>query len=272
MGVGDLVSAFGQTPPTKVHRFARFQVGNTVAYGLVEKDQIRQLDGDLFGEWKPGEKTYPLDSVKLLVPVERPGQVIALAGSYKSHLGGSDHVTTVVTTTKVTTNTTSGETTHRQQHHGRDREAGRSARKIPHAASVLQDALVLDRRRREHRVAARQQGSALRGRTGDRHRPHDRERLGAGSAAVHSGRHLRQRRQRSRLAEERRAMVARQGERHVRPRRSVSLPRASTTTTCSCNCGSTARRCKRKTPANSSTTCPSWSVSSASTSRCTRAI
>ncbi|MEX2113132.1 MAG: fumarylacetoacetate hydrolase family protein [Pirellulales bacterium] len=97
-------------PPTKVHRYARFQLGDTVAYGLVENDQIRQIDGDLFGEWKPGEKTYPLASVKLLVPVDRPSQVIALAGSYKSHLGGADHVTTVVTTTKVTTNTQSGET------------------------------------------------------------------------------------------------------------------------------------------------------------------
>jgi 2-keto-4-pentenoate hydratase/2-oxohepta-3-ene-1,7-dioic acid hydratase in catechol pathway len=104
-------TADAQSPPNKVQHFARFQVGNAVAYGLVEKDQIRQLEGDLFGEWKPGDKTYPLDSVKLLVPVERPQQVIALAGSYKSHLGGSDFVTTIVTTTKVTTNTSRGETT-----------------------------------------------------------------------------------------------------------------------------------------------------------------
>jgi 2-keto-4-pentenoate hydratase/2-oxohepta-3-ene-1,7-dioic acid hydratase in catechol pathway len=96
--------------PTKVHRYCRFQIDSTVAYGLVEGDQVRQIDGDLLGEWKPGNKTYPLSSVKLLVPVERPSQVIALAGSYKSHLGGGDHVTTAVTTTKVTTNATSGET------------------------------------------------------------------------------------------------------------------------------------------------------------------
>jgi 2-keto-4-pentenoate hydratase/2-oxohepta-3-ene-1,7-dioic acid hydratase in catechol pathway len=42
--------------------------------------------------------------------VARPSQVIALAGSYKSHLGGSDNVTTITTTTKITT-TASGETT-----------------------------------------------------------------------------------------------------------------------------------------------------------------
>ncbi len=49
-----------QTPPTKVHRYARFQIDGTVAYGLVEGDQIRQIDGDLLGEWKPGTKAYPL--------------------------------------------------------------------------------------------------------------------------------------------------------------------------------------------------------------------
>ncbi len=95
----------------EVTRYARFQVGNTVAYGIVEKDQIRQIDGDLFGEWKPGKRTYPLDSVKLLIPVARPSQVLALAGSYKSHLGGGNRVTTIVTTTKVTTDVDTGKTT-----------------------------------------------------------------------------------------------------------------------------------------------------------------
>lgn len=95
----------------EVTRYARFQVGNTVAYGIVEKDQIRQIDGDLFGEWKPGSRTFPLDSVKLLAPVARPSKVLALAGSYKSHLGGGNQVTTIVTTTKVTTDVATGKTT-----------------------------------------------------------------------------------------------------------------------------------------------------------------
>ncbi len=94
----------------EVTRYARFQVGGTTAYGVVEGDQIRQIDGDLFDEWKAGERSFPLSSVKLLVPVERPSQVIALAGSYKSHLGAGDFVTTIVTTTKVTTNPKTGET------------------------------------------------------------------------------------------------------------------------------------------------------------------
>jgi 2-keto-4-pentenoate hydratase/2-oxohepta-3-ene-1,7-dioic acid hydratase in catechol pathway len=100
-----------QAADAKVQRYARFQIGNTVAYGIVERDQVRQIDGDLFGSWKPTDHTYPLTSVKLLVPVARPSQVLALAGSYKSHLGGGNLVTTVVTTTKVTTSSASGEST-----------------------------------------------------------------------------------------------------------------------------------------------------------------
>ena len=95
----------------KVTRYARFQVGDTVAYGIVEGDHVRQIDGDLFDKWQATDRRIPLSSVKLLVPSARPTQVLALAGNFKSHLGGGDHVTTVTTTTKVTTNVKSGQTT-----------------------------------------------------------------------------------------------------------------------------------------------------------------
>ncbi len=95
----------------KVTRYARFQAGDTVAYGIIEGDVVRQIDGDLFAIWKPTDRTYPLSSVKLLVPVARPSKVLALAGSYKSHLGAGDNIATVTTTTKVTTSGQTGQTT-----------------------------------------------------------------------------------------------------------------------------------------------------------------
>lgn len=101
-----VVSAADKVPAVK---FARFQVGDTTAYGIVEGDTVRQLEGDLFGKWKKTDVTHPLSGVKLLVPCQ-PTQVIALAGNYKSHLGGDDTVTTITTTTKVTTSA-AGETT-----------------------------------------------------------------------------------------------------------------------------------------------------------------
>jgi len=92
-------------------RYARFEADGRTSYGIVEGDNIRALDGDLFGEHSPSDRTYALDAVKILTPVERPSKVLALAGNYKSHLGGENVVTTVVTTTKTTTILRTGETT-----------------------------------------------------------------------------------------------------------------------------------------------------------------
>jgi 2-keto-4-pentenoate hydratase/2-oxohepta-3-ene-1,7-dioic acid hydratase in catechol pathway len=69
-------------------RFLRFQKGDTVAYGVLEGDRVRQLDGDLFGKWSKTEATHALSEVKLLPPT-RPTQVLALAGNYRSHLAGA---------------------------------------------------------------------------------------------------------------------------------------------------------------------------------------
>jgi 2-keto-4-pentenoate hydratase/2-oxohepta-3-ene-1,7-dioic acid hydratase in catechol pathway len=79
-GLGD--QAWSQQTGT---RYLRFQAGETIAYGILEGEHVRQLDGDLFGAWKKTDKTHPLADVKILIPT-RPTQVLALAGNYKSHL------------------------------------------------------------------------------------------------------------------------------------------------------------------------------------------
>jgi 2-keto-4-pentenoate hydratase/2-oxohepta-3-ene-1,7-dioic acid hydratase in catechol pathway len=66
-------------------RYLRFSKGDTVTYGLLEGQRVRQLSGDLFGQWSKTDKTYALADVKLLPPT-RPTQVLALAGNYRSHL------------------------------------------------------------------------------------------------------------------------------------------------------------------------------------------
>jgi len=68
-------------------RYLRFQKGETVSYGLLEGDRVRQLTGDLFGTWAKTETTFAVNDVKLLPPT-KPSQVLALAGNYRSHLGG----------------------------------------------------------------------------------------------------------------------------------------------------------------------------------------
>jgi len=70
-------------------KYCRFQAGDMVAYGIVEGDTIRQIDGDLFGQWAETDKTHRLDVVQLLVP-SKPSQVFAMAGNYRSHVAQSE--------------------------------------------------------------------------------------------------------------------------------------------------------------------------------------
>ncbi len=77
----------------KVTKYVRFQAADTVAYGIVEGDRVRQLEGDLFGSWRPTGKLHELSDVKLLVPT-RPSKVLAAAYNYRSH-GGDTAAPTV---------------------------------------------------------------------------------------------------------------------------------------------------------------------------------
>lgn len=67
-------------------KYLRFRADDTVAYGILEGDRVRQLSGSLFGDWQRTETTYPLDEVTVLVPC-KPSKVLALAGNYRDHLG-----------------------------------------------------------------------------------------------------------------------------------------------------------------------------------------
>jgi 2-keto-4-pentenoate hydratase/2-oxohepta-3-ene-1,7-dioic acid hydratase in catechol pathway len=67
-------------------RFVRFEHQGAPVYGIVEGEQVRLVEGDIYGDWKPGEKTLPLEGLKILIPTEA-SKVLALAGNYLDHLG-----------------------------------------------------------------------------------------------------------------------------------------------------------------------------------------
>jgi 2-keto-4-pentenoate hydratase/2-oxohepta-3-ene-1,7-dioic acid hydratase in catechol pathway len=94
----------------EAQKYARFKAGDTVAYGLVEGQRIRQLDGDLFGKWKKTDKTFALKEVELLVPTE-PRHVFAMAGNYENHINDGSTTTIIKTTSTVKSNPKTGETT-----------------------------------------------------------------------------------------------------------------------------------------------------------------
>jgi 2-keto-4-pentenoate hydratase/2-oxohepta-3-ene-1,7-dioic acid hydratase in catechol pathway len=84
-----VLPAAAQTKPASATLYARFEVDGRVAYGVVEGQQVREIEGELFGEHRATDRLHALDQVRLLVPCE-PRQVFALAGNYLSHLPGAE--------------------------------------------------------------------------------------------------------------------------------------------------------------------------------------
>ena len=70
-------------------RFARFQVGPNVAYGIVEGERIESISGDPFGRWQKTGKAHALTEVQMLAPTV-PTKVLAAAGNYRSHRGDTE--------------------------------------------------------------------------------------------------------------------------------------------------------------------------------------
>ncbi len=70
-------------------KFARYQIGRRVAYGVVEGDTLRRMAGTPFGSHKfTGERDRVTD-VRLLAPC-KPTKMLAMALNYKSHLGTAE--------------------------------------------------------------------------------------------------------------------------------------------------------------------------------------
>lgn len=83
--------ALGLALPARgeVNRYVRFEYEGGSAYGILEQDSVRELEGDLFDSPRPTGRSLPLSQVKLLAPVV-PSKVIAVGLNYKSHLGGRE--------------------------------------------------------------------------------------------------------------------------------------------------------------------------------------
>lgn len=67
-------------------RYVRYSHEGKVAYGVLEGEAIRELEGDLFAGPRETGRTVPLSEVRLLAPCE-PSKVIAVGLNYRSHLG-----------------------------------------------------------------------------------------------------------------------------------------------------------------------------------------
>lgn len=67
-------------------RFVRYEADGQTSYGSLDDGAITPIEGDIFGDYQLAGTSVPLDSVRLLAPVV-PGQMLAVALNYPSHLG-----------------------------------------------------------------------------------------------------------------------------------------------------------------------------------------
>ena len=72
----------GQTPT----HYVRYETAGRVAWGVLEGDTIRELQGNVFDGARPTGRTLKLQEVKLLPPAEAK-KVIAAGLNYRSHIG-----------------------------------------------------------------------------------------------------------------------------------------------------------------------------------------
>lgn len=63
----------------------RFQVGKEILYGEVKDGRVYVLEGDIFGSSEVTGKSYNLEEVRVLAPVE-PGKVILVGLNYFAHI------------------------------------------------------------------------------------------------------------------------------------------------------------------------------------------
>jgi len=66
-------------------RWARFDHNGKTSTGIIEGSEIEAIEGDMFGDYTRTGKKVPLDSVKLLVPIE-PKVFYAAGLNYVEHI------------------------------------------------------------------------------------------------------------------------------------------------------------------------------------------
>ncbi|NIO04706.1 MAG: DUF2437 domain-containing protein [Proteobacteria bacterium] len=65
-------------------RVVRYRYKDRGGYGLLDGQDVRSLKGDLFGEFREGQRVASLDDVVLLAPVS-PKKIVAVGLNYRDH-------------------------------------------------------------------------------------------------------------------------------------------------------------------------------------------
>src|SRR5688572_26255955 len=80
-----LLAPLGASAQALTH-YVKYETASRVAWGLLEGEAIRELQGNVFEGAKPNGRTLKLSEVRLLPPAEAK-KVIAAGLNYRSHIG-----------------------------------------------------------------------------------------------------------------------------------------------------------------------------------------
>lgn len=70
-------------------KIARFEAAGRIASGLLENGSVREIEGDIFGDFTETGVVHSLNHVRLLIPCV-PSKVLAVGLNYASHLSGRE--------------------------------------------------------------------------------------------------------------------------------------------------------------------------------------
>jgi len=76
----------GTTAAQTLTRYVKYEAGGRIAWGVLDGDTIRELQGNVFDGAKPAGRTLKLADVKLLAPADAK-KVVAAGLNYRSHIG-----------------------------------------------------------------------------------------------------------------------------------------------------------------------------------------
>lgn len=65
-------------------KFGRFAKDNTIFYGAVAEDVVREISGDIFAGYQVLDVTHPLQALRVLAPCT-PSKIVAVGLNYRTH-------------------------------------------------------------------------------------------------------------------------------------------------------------------------------------------
>ena len=65
-------------------KYIRYSVNSAEKYGILVDNTIKEIDGNIFGEFKENGKSFSLNEVTLLPPV-KPTKIVAIGLNYRAH-------------------------------------------------------------------------------------------------------------------------------------------------------------------------------------------